>query len=69
MLLMVLISPRKAVRRRRIDLRRRYRLANGLGSKFGEYARSGCESRGEGVTTPINDVVKLFDQSGGFVVE
>jgi hypothetical protein len=29
----------------------------------------GANVRREWVTIPINDVVKLFDQSGGFVVE
>jgi len=29
----------------------------------------GANREERGVTTPINDVVKLFDQSGGFVVE
>jgi hypothetical protein len=54
--------------RRRIDLWRRQGLANWLRSEFPEDLSQGTDARREREFVALNDVVKLSDEGGGFVV-
>jgi hypothetical protein len=59
---------RSAGSRRRINLPRRQGLANRLRSELSEDRPQGADARRERAGVVLNDIVQLFDQSGGFFV-